>query len=191
MAIDNHEYDFSMALARNWWALALRGVAAVIFGVLALFLPGAAITVLVILFGAYALVDGIFALIGAFRTSSQRWVLVLEGIAGVLAGIIALFWPGVAAISLLYIIAAWAVVTGIAEIAAAIRLRKEIEGEWLLMVAGAISIIFGIFAMLQPAAGLLAIVWVIALYAILFGIVLIMLGFRLRSHGLHVHNIAP
>lgn len=192
MGIQNNEYGLSNSLARSWWALGLRGLAALVFGVLAILVPGAAVAVLVILFGAYALVDGIFALVAAFRTQgNRRWALVLEGIAGVLAGVVTLFWPGLAAISLLYIIAAWAIITGIAEIAAAIRLRKEIEGEWLLMLGGALSIIFGVAAMLQPAAGLLAITWMIALYAILFGIVLIMLALKLRTRGQQLKTTSP
>ena len=192
MGIQNYEYGLSNSLARNWWALGLRGLAALVFGVIAILVPAAAVAVLVILFGAYALVDGIFALVAAFRTQgNRRWALILEGIAGVVAGAVTLCWPGIAAISLLYIIAAWAIITGVAEIAAAIRLRKEIEGEWLLMLGGALSIIFGVVAMLQPGAGLLAITWMIALYAILFGIVLIMLALKLRTRGQQLKTTAP
>ncbi|MGE5248716.1 MAG: HdeD family acid-resistance protein [Bacteroidota bacterium] len=182
METTTYERRLVDGLSRNWWAVVLRGVAAVIFGILAFVWPGITATVLVIFFGAYALWDGIFALIAAFRSQGdRRWALVLEGIAGILAGIIALFLPGIAALSLLYLIAAWAIITGIMEIVAAVRLRKEIEGELLLMLSGLLSVVFGVFAMLRPAAGVLAITWVIASYAILFGILLIILGFRLRS----------
>jgi uncharacterized membrane protein HdeD (DUF308 family) len=176
------ESDLVGSMARYWWAFALRGLAAIVFGVLALIWPGITATVLVIMFGAYALWDGVFDLIAAFRTEgSRRWALVLEGIIGILAGLAAFFWPGVATFALLYIIAGWAVVTGILEILTAIRLREEIEGEWMLMLAGALSIIFGIALALWPAAGVMALTWMIGGYAILFGILLIVLAFRLRG----------
>jgi len=169
-------------LSRNWWILALRGLAAVIFGILAFVWPGVTVTILVLFFGAYALWDGIFALIGAFRTRSERrWPLILEGVAGIAAGLFTFFWPDAATLALLLIIGAWAVITGIFEIVAAIRLREEIEGEWFLMLSGLLSVVFGIALVLWPAAGVLALTWMIATYAILFGILLIVLGFRLRS----------
>lgn len=171
-------------LSRNWWILALRGLAAVVFGILAFVWPGVTITVLVLFFGAYALWDGIFALIGAFRTQSdRRWPLLLEGLVGILAGIFAFFWTGAATLTLVLIIASWAIITGVFEIIAAIRLREEIEGEWLLMISGLLSIVIGIALFIWPGAGLLAITWMIGAYAILFGILLIVLGFRLRAHN--------
>jgi uncharacterized membrane protein HdeD (DUF308 family) len=169
--------------AHNWWAVGLRGLAAVIFGVLAFIWPQIALTVLVLLFGAYALWDGVFAIIAALRMSSDtghRWLLFIEGIAGIAAGLITFFYPGITAFVLLYIIAAWAIVTGVMEILAAIRLRREIQGEWLLLISGVLSIIFGILLVIFPSAGALAVVWLIAAYAILFGILLIALAFRLR-----------
>jgi uncharacterized membrane protein HdeD (DUF308 family) len=185
MAIQkDFDHELADSLARNWWALALRGLAAVIFGVVAFLMPGAAATVLVMLFGAYALWDGIFGLVAAFRSQgSQRGALVLEGLVGIAAGIIALFWPGIAALSLLLLIAFWAIFTGVMEIVAAIRLRKEIEGEWLMMLSGVLSIVFGVLAITQPAAGILTVTLLISAYAIVFGILLIILGFRLRSRG--------
>jgi uncharacterized membrane protein HdeD (DUF308 family) len=175
-------YELERGMAQNWWALVLRGVAAVIFGILAYIWPDITFTALVLLFGAYALWDGVFALIGAFRTQGdRRWALVLEGIVGIAAGLLTFLWPGAATFALLFIIAGWAVATGILEIVAAIRLREEIEGEWLLLVSGVLSVLFGIAIAVWPAAGLLAVTWIIGAYAIVFGILLIVLGFRLRN----------
>ena len=171
-------------LAQNWWTLVLRGVAAVIFGILAYVWPGITFTVLVLFFGAYALWDGVFALIAAFRTQAERrWPLVLEGLVGIAAGVLTFIWPGAATLALLIIIGAWAFVTGIFEIVAAIRLREEIEGEWLLLISGLLSVLFGIALAIWPAAGLVAVTWLIGAYSIIFGILLMVLGFRLRKWG--------
>lgn len=175
-------------LVGNWWALALRGLFGLLFGILAFMWPGITLQVLVLLFGAYALVDGIFAIIAALAGRTEGipwWALLLEGIVGIGAGIVTLFWPGITAFVLLIMIAAWAIVTGIFEIAAAVRLRKEIEGEWILAVSGVVSLLFGILLLVNPLAGALALVWMIAAYQIIFGILLIALGFKLRSllHG--------
>ena len=175
-------------LTRNWSVLAVRGALAVLFGLLALIWPDITVLALVLLFGAYALVDGVMALYTALfdrgrpGARSVGW-LVLEGVAGVVAAIGAVVWPGITALALLYLIAAWALVTGVAEILAAIRLRREIEGEWLMILSGALSILFGILAFLFPGAGALAVVWLIATYAIAFGVVMLILAFRLRRHG--------
>ena len=169
-------------LAQNWWTLALRGLAAVIFGILAYVWPNLTFTVLVLFFGAYALWDGVFALIGAFRTAGERrWMLILEGLVGIAAGIVTFIWPGAASLAILTIIAAWAIVTGIFEIIAAIRLREEIEGEWLMLLGGLLSVLFGIALVIWPAAGLVAVTWMIGAYAVIFGILFIVLGFRLRN----------
>jgi uncharacterized membrane protein HdeD (DUF308 family) len=173
-------------LARNWWTLALRGIVAVVFGLAALAWPGITLTILVILLGAYLLVDGVFALIAAFkdrREHRQWWVVLLEAAASIAAGALTLAWPGLTELALLYLVAAWAVITGIFEIVAAIRLREEIKGEWLLALSGILSVLFGLILAIQPGAGALALVWIIALYAIIFGALLIMLGFRLRTWG--------
>ncbi len=170
-----------LILARNWWSIVLRGVIAILFGILAFIWPGITVLVFVALFAAYAIVDGILAIIWALRDSRNWLALVIEGILGLAAGIVAILWPGITALALLYLIAAWAVVTGIFEIAAAIRLRREISNEWLLGLAGLFSIVFGIILFLFPGSGALAVVWIIASYAILFGILLIALGLRLRS----------
>jgi uncharacterized membrane protein HdeD (DUF308 family) len=169
-------------LAQNWWTLVLRGIAAIIFGILAYLWPGITFTVLVLFFGAYALWDGVFALIGAFRTEGERrWSLVLGGIVGIAAGLVTFFWTGAATIAILSIIAAWAVITGVFEVVSAIRLREEIEGEWLLLISGVLSVLFGIALVIWPVAGLLAVTWMIGAYAIMFGFLLTVLGFRLRG----------
>ncbi len=172
-------------LTRNWWAVVLRGVVAIIFGLFALFLPGITLTALVLLFGAYALVDGVFAIVSAIRGQAGRswWELAIEGIAGIAAGVIALVWPGITALALLFVIAAWAIVTGVLEVVAAIRLRQRIEREWLLALAGIASILFGVVLIIAPVPGALAVLWLIGIYAILFGALLVALGLKLRSLG--------
>lgn len=170
-------------MARNWWLLVLRGVFAIMFGLLAWTWPGVTLHVLVLLFGAYAFVDGILAFAAAFSgsTGAPGWVLVLEGIAGVIAAAAAIFFPGITAVILLLVIAFRAIIGGVLEIAAAIRLRKEIEGELWLALAGAASILFGIVLLARPALGALAVIWIIGLYAVFFGGLLIALGFRVRA----------
>jgi uncharacterized membrane protein HdeD (DUF308 family) len=170
-------------LARHWWVLALRGVVAILFAVIAFARPGITLVALVWVWGAYAFVDGVFALIAAVRAAEhhQRWgMLALEGISGIAAGIIAFVWTGITALALVYLIAAWAIVTGIFEIAAAVRLRQMIEGEWLLGLSGVLSILLGVLFAARPDAAAVAWVWVIGVYALLFGILLLALAFRLR-----------
>ncbi len=171
-------------LARNWWTLVLRGVLAILFGIAVFIWPQISIFVLVGLFGFFVLLSGILALIAAFgsrQLEANRWLLVFEGIVGIIAGVLVFFWPAITALILLYFIAAWAIITGIIEIIAAIQLRKEIENEWLLALAGIASILFGFLAVIRPGAGALAILWVIGGYAIIFGIMLLILGLRLRN----------
>lgn len=173
-------------LARNWWAIALRGAAAVLFGLLAFFWPGLTIEVLILMFGAYVVVDGAFTIAAALRARGERarwWALLFEGIANIVAGLIIWAWPGLTVIVLMYFIAAWSLITGLLEIFAAIRLREHIEGEWRLAVSGALSILFAVLIAMWPLAGAVAVAWLIGAYALLFGIVLLALAFRLR--GLH------
>jgi uncharacterized membrane protein HdeD (DUF308 family) len=173
-------------LSLNWSALALRGVVAIVFGVLALLLPGLTLAVLILLFAAYAIVDGVSAVITGIRhptSSSPEWLMIVGGVAGIVAGIIAVFLPGITALFLVTLIGAWAIVTGIAEIVGAWQLRKEIQGELLLALNGAISVIFGIYLWLFPGAGAIALVWLIAIFAIASGVILLLLAVRMRSLG--------
>jgi uncharacterized membrane protein HdeD (DUF308 family) len=177
----------SRLLSRYWWVLLIRGIIAVLFGVLAYVRPGITLTALVLLFGAYAFADGILAVIAAIAGRKERehwWVLLLEGLVGIAVGVMTLAAPGLTAVALLFYIAAWAILTGVLEIIAAIRLRKEIEGEWLLILGGLASVLFGFLLLARPAAGALTVIWLIAGYAVVFGIVLIVLSFKARRfHG--------
>lgn len=171
-------------MAGNWWVLLIRGIAAVLFGLAALFWPGPTLYVLIIFFGAYALVDGLFAIAAGIRGTAarRRWLLLAEGGLGVVAGLIAFFYPGITALVLLYVIAFWAIFTGILKIVMAISLRREIENEWLMGLSGVVSVLFGIILAVLPGVGLLSLVWLIGIYAIVFGVAQIALGFRVRSH---------
>jgi uncharacterized membrane protein HdeD (DUF308 family) len=171
-------------ITQNWWAVALRGLAAIAFGVVAFVWPQLTLTALVLLFGAYALVDGIFNLIYAFGSAVPfRGPLVVEGIISILVGIAVLVWPDAATLAVLYLIAAWAVVTGIVEVVAAIDLRRVIDNEWLLALGGIASIAFGVLLALQPSTGAVAVAWLVGGYAVTFGVLLIALGYRLRTLG--------
>jgi uncharacterized membrane protein HdeD (DUF308 family) len=173
-------------LVQNWWAVVLRGVAAISFGMLTIFMPGISLVALVLVFGAYALADGILALVTAVRRrgATQPWgMLVFEGFVGIAAGVGTFVWPIVTTVALLYLIAGWSLVTGAFEIAAAIRLRKTIEGEWLLALSGIASIVLGVVLMLYPAPGALALVLWVGIYANIFGVLLVALGLRVRAWG--------
>jgi uncharacterized membrane protein HdeD (DUF308 family) len=172
-------------LSRNWWLIALRGLAGILFGIITFAAPGITLAVLVLLFGAYAFADGVLAIVSAVRRrGTDRWgMLLLEGVVGVAAGLVTLFWPGITALTLLYVISFWALLTGVLEIAAAIRLRKLITGEWLLALSGVASIVFGVVIALFPAAGALALVIWIGAYMLVFGALLVALGFRLRARA--------
>lgn len=171
-------------LAKNWWVFLLRGVLAVLFGIGALMMPGVTLAAFVLLYGAYAFADGIVAAIAAFtkRKSGEAfpWSVLIIGLAGIAAGVVTFMYPGLTALLLLYFIAAWHVVRGISEIVVAIRLRKEIQGEGWLIAEGALSVLFGLFLFIRPGAGAVALIWVIGSFAILSGVILIALGFKLR-----------
>jgi uncharacterized membrane protein HdeD (DUF308 family) len=171
-------------LARNWWLLLLRGIAAIVFGVLAFIWPGITLVTLVLFYGAFALVDGVLAIAAAIKGGSPmpRWWLAVVGVAGIAAGLLTFIWPGITALVLLIFIAVWAIVLGVMEIYGAIKLRKEIDNEWLLILGGALSVLFGIVLLIRPGAGALALIWVIGAYAILFGAIYIAFAFRLRKH---------
>lgn len=171
-------------VAYNWWALLLRGVLAVLVALAAFFLPEAALYGVVFAFGAYALVDGVFNLIAGVRTRTETdrwWTLALQGLLGIGAGVVAFAMPGAAAVAMLFVVAAWAIVTGVLEIAAAIRLRKEIRGEWLLGLSGLASLALGIAMIARPGAGLLAWMFLFGFYALVSGALLIGLGLRMRK----------
>lgn len=168
----------------NWWLLALRGLVAVVFGVLAFMWPGATLVTLVWLFGAFALANGILSIVLAAKTPKgypKVGSLIFGGLLGILAGLLAFVMPGITALGLLILIAAWAIGTGIMEIVAAVRLRKIIGNEWLLVLAGIASIAFGVLLLFQPAVGALALIWWIGAWALVFGILLIILAFRMRK----------
>ena len=172
------------ALTKGWWIMLLRGLAAVAFGVLAFAWPGLTLLTLIILFAVYALVDGLFALFSIFGSRDHgvsAWWLLLVGLAGIAAAAITYFWPGITALMLVMIIGAWAFAHGIFEIVAAFQVRKDFEDWWILALSGVISVIFGGLLLFNPGAGALALVWLIGLYAVIFGILLIILSFRLKS----------
>ena len=171
-------------LSRRWWMLLLRGLVAIAFGVVCWVQPGLSLASLVLLFGAYSLVDGVlnaWAAVEGRREHEHWWVLFLEGLLGIGIGVLTFIAPGITALALLFYIAIWAIATGVLEIVAAIRLRKEIENEWLLIIAGLASVVFGALLVWQPGAGALALLWLIASYAIFFGVLLVVLAFRVRG----------
>lgn len=181
-------------LSRGWWLLLLRGLAAIAFGVLTWSQPGISVAVLVLFFGAYSLVDGVLGVWTAIAGREHHehwWVFLLEGLLGVGVGILTFFAPGVTAIALLFYIAIWAIGTGVLEIVAAVRLRKEIDGEWMLILAGLASVVFGVLLMAQPGAGALALIWLIGSYAIVFGVLLVLLAFKARSFAGLVKQSSP
>jgi uncharacterized membrane protein HdeD (DUF308 family) len=174
-------------LTRYWWAVALRGALAVLFGVTALVWPGITVFALVLLFGAYSLVDGAFTLAAAVGRRNRgtpdiggRIWLVIQGIAGIAIGVIAFAWPGITALTLLWLIGIWAVVIGLLEVVAAVRLRRELRREWLLELSGAVTALFGILLIAWPAAGVLTLVALIGISAVVFGAALLAFAVRLR-----------
>jgi uncharacterized membrane protein HdeD (DUF308 family) len=170
-------------LAGNWWALLLRGVAAVLFGLVALSWPELTLFVLIVLFGVYALADGVLAVVGGIRGSEgRRWLLMAEGMLSSLAGLAVLFWPGMTAQVLLYVISAWAILTGLLKVGMAIAFRRQIENEWLMASSGVLSLVFGIVLGVFPIVGLLSLVWLVGIYALILGAALVVLGFRARGY---------
>jgi len=179
------------SLTRNWWLVALRGTLAVIFGVVAFAWPGITFEALVLLFGAYMFVDGIlvftFGLMAA-GDGGQWWPLVLSGILGIGLGVLTFARPEAIGTALVYVVGFWAIVTGLLEIVAAIRLRDVISGEWMMGLSGALSALFGVLVVAQPNSGAIALVYLFGLYAIFAGITQIALGFRLRGLGQDVRD---
>jgi len=181
-------------LTLDWWALALRGFVAILFGLFAFFIPLATLFALTLLFGAFALLDGILSLVAAVRSNRHGenwWALLIEGVAGICAAAAAFIWPVVTLVVLIYIVAAWAIITGIFEIIAVIRLRRYIANEWLLTLAGIASIVFGVLLLGAPGAGAIVLALYIGAYAFIFGVLLLTLAFRLRrlsSGSMHLRH---
>ncbi len=177
------ERRLAAILTRGWWRLLVRGLVAIAFGVFTWLRPGLSLAALVLVFGIYCTADGILGIwtaIAGRNDNDYWWVLLLAGIVGVGVGAVTFAAPGLTAVALLVYIAVWALVKGVLEIATAIRLRKEIQGEWLLVVGGAASVAFGALLLARPGAGVLAVLWLIAAYAVVFGVLLVLLAFRAR-----------
>jgi uncharacterized membrane protein HdeD (DUF308 family) len=172
-------------MSRDWWIIALQGVAAIVFGVLALVLPGITLLALVFLFGAYAIVDGVLALTRGLRRGGEGpdWWRIAQGVVGIGAGLVAFVMPDITALALLVVIAAWAIVSGAIELVAAYQLRDAIRGEWLLALDGVLTILLGVLLIVFPGAGALALVWLIGAYAIVSGVVVLVEAFRLRGRA--------
>jgi uncharacterized membrane protein HdeD (DUF308 family) len=173
------------ALARNWWLILLRGICAILFGVLTFIWPGVTLLTLVLLYGAYAFVDGVLAVWAALvvgKTDARWWLLVI-GLLGIAVGLVTVLMPGITALILLLFIAAWAIVIGVMQIIGAIRLRKEIDNEWMLIASGVLSVLFGVILVVQPGAGALGLLFVIGIYAVIYGVMLVSLALRLRKHS--------
>jgi len=172
-------------LAQNWWMLLLRGLCAIAFGVMALAWPGITLLSLILIYGVYSAADGMLSIIAAIRGGAQapRGWLVVAGIAALAVAAVCFLAPGLTALALLYLIAAWAVVRGMFEIVAAIRLRKEIDNEWLLILAGAVSVLFGVCIALWPGASAITLVWFIGAWAIVVGVMCVVLAFKLKKRA--------
>ncbi|PYJ62862.1 MAG: hypothetical protein DME20_09205 [Verrucomicrobia bacterium] len=171
-------------LKRHWWVPVIRGIAAIVFGVIAFVYPGLTIAVLVLLFGAWVLVDGVFRIVGAIghRASDSDWGFnLIIGILGIIIGFLTFHAPGITALALVIYIAAWALMIGATEIAVAIKLRREIKGEWFLILMGLASIVFAILLLWNPVLGAATLIWIMAWYAVIFGVLAIIFGLRLRS----------
>ncbi len=181
---DFMEKSILSTMRSNWWMVLIRGIAAVIFGLVALFLPGLTAYSLLLTFGIFAVVDGVFAIITGFHRKSEDdrwWAWLVEGLLSIIIGLMALFWPAATAIAIVIWIAAWAIVAGIMRIIAAIRLRREIEGEWALGLSGLLLALWGALMAYMPVSGILSLTWLMGVFAIMIGIVLIVLSFRLKG----------
>lgn len=176
-----------------WWLLGIRGLAAVLFGLVAILWPGWTLLVLIIFFGVYALVDGVAAMIASFhgrRHSRQWWLLLIGGLIGVAIGVLTFVWPAITALVLLYLIASWAIVTGFFELAAAFSVWLPFPFRWTLALAGVVSLLFGVFLALRPGIGLLSLVWAIGIFAIIYGVLLITHAFQSRTTPLRAFGPA-
>ncbi len=177
-------------LKRHWWVPVIRGIAAIVFGIIAFVYPGLTIATLVLFFGAWILIDGIFRIVGAIghRASDPDWGWQLViGLLGIVVGLLTFHAPQITALALIIYIAAWALMIGASEIALAVKMRREIKGEWFLILMGLASIVFAVLLLWNPIAGAAAVIWLIAWYAVVLGILAIFFGFRLRS----LRTLAP
>ncbi|MBC6605915.1 HdeD family acid-resistance protein [Hymenobacter sp. BT188] len=171
-------------LQSNWWLVALRGLGAVVFGLLTFLLPGITLLVLITMFGVFCLFNGVLAIASGIRrrnTERHWWTLILEGFISMLAGLATLIWPGITSLALLYFVAFWSIATGILQVFTAIRLRKQLTGEWMLILGGLLSVAFGLLLVFAPVSGALVITWWIGAFAFVYGIILCILAFRLRK----------
>lgn len=188
------EQRLASVFLRNWWAVLLRGILAIIFGVLAWLQPGITLATLVLLFGGWALVDGVLAVwaaIAGHRQDEDWWVLLLGGLVGIGIGVLTFTAPAVTALALLFYISVWAIGTGVLQIVAAIRLRREIDGEWLYILGGLASVAFGVLLIARPGKGALAVLWLLGTYAVIFGVLLVVLAFKTRSMGKKLAATVP
>jgi uncharacterized membrane protein HdeD (DUF308 family) len=172
------------ALARYWWLILLRGIIFILFGILAFAWSGLTLVTLVLFYGAFMLIDGVLALAQAIMGGgmASRWWLALIGVAGIAAGLLTFMWPGLTALILLFFIAGWAIALGVFQIVGAIKLRKEIDNEWTLILSGIISVLFGLILFAAPGAGAIGLIWVIGSYAIVFGVLMVMAALKLKAH---------
>jgi uncharacterized membrane protein HdeD (DUF308 family) len=172
-------------VARDWWVFALRGFAAIVFGILAFIWPETTLTALVLLFGAYVLVDGVSLLIALARGDAlarkHAWAVGIMGVLGIVAGVVTFMAPGLTALSLLYLVAMWAVAMGTFQVIAAIQLRREIDNEFWMAIGGVASIVFGVLLVVFPSEGLISLVWLVGIWSIVFGVS--SLGLAYRLHG--------
>ncbi len=177
-----HELMIDM-LARNWWAIGIRGVVGILFGLVALFLPGATMLSLVLLFAAYLFVDGVFGIVSAVRAAraQERWgLLVLEGLVDIAVAVVAVLWPGITVVAFVFLVAFWAIFTGILELAAAFRL-DFIDGRGWLIFGGIVSVLYGVLLIVAPMIGAVVLTWWLGAYALVFGVALVVLAFKLHA----------
>jgi uncharacterized membrane protein HdeD (DUF308 family) len=172
-------------VARDWWVFALRGIAALVFGILAFIWPETTLTVLVFLFGAYVLVDGVSLLVALVRGDDvarrHGWAVAIMGVLGIVAGVVTFVWPGLTALSLLYLVAFWAIATGAFQVIAAIQLRKELDNEFWMALGGIASIVFGALLVASPGTGLISLVWLVGIWSVVFGVSSLALAYRLHA----------
>ncbi len=187
-------------VSRDWWIYAVRGIAAILFGIMALVWPAPTLAVLVLLFGAYAFVDGVALLVALARgdvlARAHKWTTGIMGVFGIVVAIATLLWPGITALTLLYLVAFWAITMGVLQIVAAIEFRREINGEFFVVLGGILSIVFGVLLVVSPGTGLLSLVWIVGLWAELFGFSSLGLAYRLHgidrdlNHSTKLHGVS-